>query len=357
MVQINVGSTNGITYAIKAEIEKRGEKITNNNLSIWQSVMSEIKSSQNTTKNLYTGGDDIDNLNNKKNWKSDFQVNKNQIMELAEESWNKIVNLLTGKTTETKPKTSVLPESNGNKPAADIPKDVTVKKDLGNNPTPISITDYAINKGLQDPISMELKANSTPLTNMTGPSPAENPKYDAIARGSLDKSSAPLKTSSENEQLEAYLEKDSTFQKYNNILLNMKDEIDALKQQYGIIDNTIDRDTNWKEHLDIEADNLRKYIGMSDEDRSKYDYYKELKADLSSYKNLMKNWQNGRKANKFDCTKSVNGYILKDVHYTNVTLITLKNGERAYKADQGTFYPDRDGYPSKKSVPADLISD
>ena len=79
MVQINVGSTNGITYAIKAEIEKRGEKITNNNLSIWQSVMSEIKSSQNTTKNLYTGGDDIDNLNNKKNWKSDFQVNKNRI--------------------------------------------------------------------------------------------------------------------------------------------------------------------------------------------------------------------------------------------------------------------------------------
>lgn len=59
MVEINVSNGQGITQAIKSHIEAGGQKISNSNLSIWQQVMSEVKTAQESGEQIYTGGDDI----------------------------------------------------------------------------------------------------------------------------------------------------------------------------------------------------------------------------------------------------------------------------------------------------------
>ena len=100
MVDISIQSGQGITQAIKAKIEGSGQKISNNDLSVWQDVMREVKTAQESGSQIYSGGDDVDQLNNKQNWKTDFKVAAGQVIQLAENVWNRIVELLTGKKPE-----------------------------------------------------------------------------------------------------------------------------------------------------------------------------------------------------------------------------------------------------------------
>ena len=100
MVDISIQSGQGITQAIKAKIEGSGQKISNNDLSVWQDVMREVKTAQESGSQIYSGGDDVDQLNNKQNWKTDFKVAAGQVIQLVENVWNRIVELLTGKKPE-----------------------------------------------------------------------------------------------------------------------------------------------------------------------------------------------------------------------------------------------------------------
>ena len=104
MVDISIAQGQGITQAIKTKIEASGQKISNNDLSIWQQVMTEVKTAQQTAQQngsqIYSGGDDIAQLNNKNNWKTDFKVMGAQVIQIASDVWNKIVQLLTGKAPE-----------------------------------------------------------------------------------------------------------------------------------------------------------------------------------------------------------------------------------------------------------------
>ncbi len=100
MVDISIQSGQGITQAIKAKIEGSGQKISNNDLSVWQDVMREVKTAQESGSQIYSGGNDVDQLNNKQNWKTDFKVAAGQVIQLAENVWNRIVELLTGKKPE-----------------------------------------------------------------------------------------------------------------------------------------------------------------------------------------------------------------------------------------------------------------
>lgn len=100
MVQINVSNGQGITQAIKAKVQADGGTISNNTLSVWQQVMTEVKTAQESGSQIYTGGDEIEKLNDSANWKTDFKVMTNQVIELAQDVWNKIVQLLTGQAAQ-----------------------------------------------------------------------------------------------------------------------------------------------------------------------------------------------------------------------------------------------------------------
>lgn len=53
--------------------------------------MSEVKTAQEGGSQIYTGCGDIDKLNNRLNWKTDFKVTANQVIELAQDVYNRIV--------------------------------------------------------------------------------------------------------------------------------------------------------------------------------------------------------------------------------------------------------------------------
>lgn len=94
--------------------------------------------------------------------------------------------------------------------------------------------------------------------------------------------------------------------------------------------------------------------GFFDYRRDKF-MYDSLKRDFDSYTKIMTNWQDGTIVPEHTKIRTINGHTILNVNYTNVETITLKNGERAYKTDQGTFYPFRDGTPGEEKVPEELL--
>lgn len=60
----------------------------------------------------------------------------------------------------------------------------------------------------------------------------------------------------------------------------------------------------------------------------------------------MATWQDGYYADFYSVNAST---------FTNVERITLPNGQRAYKSDQGVFYPGPNGRPFPRKVPEELI--
>ena len=81
--------------------------------------------------------------------------------------------------------------------------------------------------------------------------------------------------------------------------------------------------------------------------------YKQLQRDESNYKQVMSEWQDGQKLTAY--TRSINGQ--QRVDYTNIERITLSNGQRAYRTDQGTFYPGTNGMPGSQPVPEELLAE
>jgi hypothetical protein len=87
MVQINITEGQGITQAIATKAGLTNSDCKKIDISIWQQVMQEVKtanSQQNDNEKFYTGGEDIENLNNKQNFKTDFKVAVGTVIELAE---------------------------------------------------------------------------------------------------------------------------------------------------------------------------------------------------------------------------------------------------------------------------------
>lgn len=106
-INITIGNGQGITQAIKAQIQASGGNISNNiDASIWSKVMDEVKtanSQQSDNQKFYSGGADSTKIGNRNSWKKDFVVTKGQVITLNQTVWNKIEELLTGKTPEEKP--------------------------------------------------------------------------------------------------------------------------------------------------------------------------------------------------------------------------------------------------------------
>lgn len=112
MVSINIGAGQGVTQAIRDAIGAKN--IKNKDLSSWQKVMAEVNNAQNKIeqhnasnpndkqKSIFTGGNNVNEIGDKTKYTKNFVVQQGTI-EIDDSTWNKIVNLLTGKTPEAKP--------------------------------------------------------------------------------------------------------------------------------------------------------------------------------------------------------------------------------------------------------------
>lgn len=112
MVSINIGAGQGVTQAIRDAIGAKN--IKNKDLSSWQKVMAEVNNAQNKIdqhnasnpndkqKSIFTGGNNVNEIGDNTKYTKNFVVQQGTI-EIDDSTWNKIVNLLTGKTPEAKP--------------------------------------------------------------------------------------------------------------------------------------------------------------------------------------------------------------------------------------------------------------
>lgn len=126
MVQLQVEAGKGITYAIKDKLVSQGVDVSGINASTWNSIMAEVSSENNTRKSnnqqaIYRGGDNLFG-----SAKSNFVVNAGAI-NLAETTWNKIVNIVTGKSVEDAQQTN---QTQGGNQATSIQADVESGKEV-----------------------------------------------------------------------------------------------------------------------------------------------------------------------------------------------------------------------------------
>lgn len=215
-MQIKIGQGQGITQAIKAQIQADGGRITNNNLSIWQQVMTEVKTANDVRdegkKTFYTGGDDVSKIGDNNTWHTDFITYTGQVIELASNVWNKIVQLLTGKTPvaeEQPPVPETVPEQISAKQpdSAPVINDVPeVLDEAQNNEQPVAVEspqdelenaneDYA--QALSNPKNWNTVTLEQPVEPpMLEPAPKPTPK--PIPQGEDNKASTYTKEEVEN---------------------------------------------------------------------------------------------------------------------------------------------------------------
>ncbi len=96
MVQLQVETGKGITFAIRDGLKNQGVDVSSIDASTWNSIMTEVSSENDTKKSngkkeLYTGGNDLFGST-----RNNFVVNKGAI-NLEETTWNKIVNIVQNK--------------------------------------------------------------------------------------------------------------------------------------------------------------------------------------------------------------------------------------------------------------------
>ena len=370
MVDIHITQGQGITQAIKQQIEASGQKITNNDLSIWQQVMTEVKTAQQTAQQsgqqIYSGGDNVEQLNNKNNWKTDFKVAAGQVVQIAADVWNKIVQLLTGKAPEN-PENNPATADNQQKgtvtSSANQPQSSEVVEDEAPEGTVVGLD----NSGISDIVSQPkiLSGNVVRNEHPTGPNTPPPVYNETVNPGDLQQAQIaadPLAGQQEDGPViyqgqesmnvdsqgaaitgEYNYENDAIYQKMSNELASLESDITKFEQENGIT-----QDDPLSESKAMFADGYRDY------GTNKY-LYNSLKQDYDSYKQVMDNWQDGVKSPSFRQSRNINGRTLINVNYTNVECITLKNGQRAYKTDQGVFYPYTNGYPGNVKVSEELI--
>ena len=121
MVQINIGTGQGITQAIRDKIG--AGNIKNSDLGTWQKVVAEVNNAQAKDKSIFKSGEnnttDTTKLDDSSTYHSNFVVDEGNI-EIDDGVWNRIKALLTGKTEssvpakETKPSNAPVQSENKN---------------------------------------------------------------------------------------------------------------------------------------------------------------------------------------------------------------------------------------------------
>lgn len=104
MVQINIGTGQGITQAIREKIG--ATNIKNSDLNTWQKVVAEVNNAQAKDKSIFKSGEnnttDTTKLDDSSTYHSNFVVDEGNI-EIDDGVWSRIKALLTGKTETSMP--------------------------------------------------------------------------------------------------------------------------------------------------------------------------------------------------------------------------------------------------------------
>lgn len=104
MVQINIGTGQGITQAIREKIG--ATNIKNSDLGTWQKVVAEVNNAQAKDKSIFKSGEnnttDTTKLDDSSTYHSNFVVDEGNI-EIDDGVWSRIKALLTGKTETSVP--------------------------------------------------------------------------------------------------------------------------------------------------------------------------------------------------------------------------------------------------------------
>lgn len=104
MVQINIGTGQGITQAIRDKIG--ATNIKNSDLGTWQKVVAEVNNAQAKDKSVFKSGEnnttDTTKLDDSSTYHSNFVVDEGNI-EIDDGVWSRIKALLTGKTETSVP--------------------------------------------------------------------------------------------------------------------------------------------------------------------------------------------------------------------------------------------------------------
>ncbi len=111
MVSINIANNQGITQAIASKLKLSKDGCKKIDLATWQSVLSEINNAESNTQNtsnndssIFRKGSnyttDVNKIGDKSSYQSNFVVDKGTV-EIDDHVWNKITQLLTGKTEAT----------------------------------------------------------------------------------------------------------------------------------------------------------------------------------------------------------------------------------------------------------------
>ena len=104
MVQINIGTGQGITQAIRDKIG--ATNIKNSDLGTWQKVVAEVNNAQAKDKSIFKSGEnnttDTTKLDDNSTYHSNFVVDEGNI-EIDDGVWSRIKALLTGKTETSVP--------------------------------------------------------------------------------------------------------------------------------------------------------------------------------------------------------------------------------------------------------------
>ena len=127
MAQISIGQGQGITQAIASHLGMSKDDCKKVGLAQWQQVMTLVD--QNNTQNkannkesIFTGGNNVQNLGNKANWKTDFVVQQGTV-EIQQSIWDKIVSIL--KPSAAPASEEIKPEEAPEPPKAGTSTEVT----------------------------------------------------------------------------------------------------------------------------------------------------------------------------------------------------------------------------------------
>ena len=117
MVQINIGTGQGITQAIREKIG--ATNIKNSDLGTWQKVVAEVNNAQAKDKSIFKSGEnnttDTTKLDDSSTYHSNFVVDEGNI-EIDDGVWSRIKALLTGKTETSMPAKETNPSNTPTQP-------------------------------------------------------------------------------------------------------------------------------------------------------------------------------------------------------------------------------------------------
>ena len=368
--QITIGRGQGITQALKQLVEEKAKQ--DPNVKISGGIFTKTEWA-NTIKVL----DEIQANRKANNQASIFGKNyivfENDKIEFTAEEMSKIYNAMGVEIQqpETSQKSSVLTATAA--PPMDMQADVPQDKNTSEKKQELKPEIQIVETGLptESVPHLETDKDGNRVNNyydsngkLIRSEPVRETTPVAKVSASTDEVAAnenQNKPQQHTTDIEEYLKNDDNYQLHSEIYNTHRADFVRIGRQYNVKPGDFE---DAKKKITNQED-LQAYIN------SVNTLYNERNS-LAEYRKEMENWKDGplnrrmliRRSGEATGTGSDytevfrrNEFYVKHNNrvYTNVERITLKNGQHAWKSDQGVFYPWSNGKIGLDEVPAELL--